>query len=152
MQPVFCSSHYFDFLTKTLNAKTRSRRVFLYEHRIIRKLIKLKQVTKETKFCLFCYFRVQINTLMYWEWSGIRISFSSLVAFDRRAWPAFLHSPLFCCRLPLPPIRNGNHIGISWVLHGTCFGRFRAISCPRILFSWVQNYQIPNWRLGLSMS
>ena len=83
---------------------------------------------------------------------GIRIRFSSLVAFDWRAWSAFLHSTLFCCRLPLPPIRNGNHIGITWESHGTCFGRFRAISCPRILFSWVQNYQIPNWRLGLSMS
>ena len=47
---------------------------------------------------------------------GIRISISSLVAFDWRAWSAFLHSTLFCCRLPLPPIRNGNHIGITWDL------------------------------------
>ena len=44
---------------------TETQSFLFYEHGIIRKLIKLKQVTKETTFCLFCDFRVQINTLIY---------------------------------------------------------------------------------------
>ena len=58
-----------------------------------------------------------------------------------RLWPLIeerdLHFFILRCSVVgslLPPIRNGNHIGITWESHGTYLGRFRAISCPRILF------------------